>query len=330
MEEVAKRDYLFDNIKVLLIFLVVFGHSIEYYIDDNFILRTIYITIYFFHMPLFVFISGYFSSNIDKCRKMAFEKLLMPFIIFNILWYAFLSLTSHKLVIDFLTPGFALWYLVCLFIWRIFLKDLIKIRHILLISIVFGILAGLITSVGLSLSLSRIICFLPFFMAGYYFDKEKINKIKNIPIFIPILFSLVLIVVAFYVTKTDVINYKSLYMSDPYSSFDIGIIKGVLLRVMIYAIAFLSLLLIKFVPSKKNSLTYIGEITLTIYIFHTYFIEILRIFIPKWNANILSNILILILPLIIVPLISTKPFDILYKFIVRSFKKLLFKKRTAR
>ena len=329
MEEVAKRDYLFDNIKVLLIFLVVFGHSIEYYIDDNFILRTIYITIYFFHMPLFVFISGYFSSNIDKCRKMAFEKLLMPFIIFNILWYAFLSLTAHKLVIDFLTPGFALWYLVSLFIWRIFLKDLVKIRHIQLISIFFGILAGLITSIGLSLSLSRIICFLPFFIAGYYFDKEKINKIKDFPVVIAILFSLILISIAFFVTKTDVINYKSLYMSDPYNSFDIGIIKGVLLRVMIYVVAFSSLLLIKFVPSKKNFLTYIGKITLTIYIFHTYFIQILRILIPKWNANIISNIIILILPFIIVPLISTKPFDVLFNFIENSFKKLLFKKRTT-
>lgn len=327
MEEIEKRDYLFDNIKVLLIFLVVFGHAIEYYIDDNFILRAIYITIYFFHMPLFVFVSGYFSNNLEKCRKTAFEKLLVPFIIFDILWYLFLSLTSHKLVFDFLTPGFALWYLICLFVWRLFLSDLIKLRHILLISITWGVLAGLVGSIGISLSLSRIVCFLPFFLAGYYFNKEKVNKIKKLPAIIPMLFLLLLISIAFYITLTDQIDYKILYMSDPYISFDIGIVKGFLFRILIYIIAFSSILLIKLVPSKKNILTYIGKITLTIYIFHTYFIEILRILIPKWNANITSNIIILILPLILVLLISTKPFDALYMFIETSFKRLFFKHR---
>lgn len=328
MEEVEKRDYLFDNIKVLLIFLVVFGHAIEYYIDDNFILRTIYITIYFFHMPLFVFVSGYFSGNLEKCRKTAFEKLLIPFILFNMLWYLFLSLTSHKLVIDLLTPGFALWYLVCLFIWRLFLRDLVKLRHILLISIIFGVLVGLIDEIGLSLSLSRLICFLPFFLAGYYFNKEMVKKIRKLPIIIPILFAIIVISIAFYITNANLLNYKILYMSDPYISFDIGVVKGFLFRILIYVIAFSSILFIRLVPNKKNALTYIGEVTLTIYVFHTYFIQILRLLIPKWNANIISNIIILTLPLILIPLLSTKPFIVLYEFIEKSFKKLLFKKKT--
>ena len=41
MEE-TKRNYLFDNLKVLLIFIVVYGHSLENYINNDMVLRSIY------------------------------------------------------------------------------------------------------------------------------------------------------------------------------------------------------------------------------------------------------------------------------------------------
>ena len=80
------RDYLFDNLKVLLIFLVVFGHLLEKYIDKDLFLRSIYIFIFMFHMPLFIYVSGYFSKNFDKCRRNAIKDLLVPYIVFNIIW----------------------------------------------------------------------------------------------------------------------------------------------------------------------------------------------------------------------------------------------------
>jgi fucose 4-O-acetylase-like acetyltransferase len=48
------RNYLVDNLKVILIFLVVFGHTIEYYIGQSEILRGIYMYIYMFHMMEFI------------------------------------------------------------------------------------------------------------------------------------------------------------------------------------------------------------------------------------------------------------------------------------
>ena len=69
MEQIKNRNYLLDNLKVVLIFFVVFGHVIEYYIKDNSVLRTIYIFIYIFHMPLFVFVSGYLSKNFYRMKR---------------------------------------------------------------------------------------------------------------------------------------------------------------------------------------------------------------------------------------------------------------------
>ena len=60
MRKITERDYLWDNIKAVLIFFVVAGHVLEMsklhtglaVFADNFI--------YSFHMPAFVFVSGYF------------------------------------------------------------------------------------------------------------------------------------------------------------------------------------------------------------------------------------------------------------------------------
>ena len=60
-----KRDLYWDSLKFVLIFLVVYGHTIETYSPDGSINRAIYNLIYVFHMPLFIFISGYFSKKYD-------------------------------------------------------------------------------------------------------------------------------------------------------------------------------------------------------------------------------------------------------------------------
>lgn len=57
------RDLSFDFIKGVLIILVVLGHVIQglYGIDNPDVWENLLFTIiYTFHMPLFIFISGYF------------------------------------------------------------------------------------------------------------------------------------------------------------------------------------------------------------------------------------------------------------------------------
>ena len=58
-----QRDYLFDNYKAFLIILVVVGHFIELTSEDNNLLIAMKWIIFSFHMPAFVFISGYFSRE---------------------------------------------------------------------------------------------------------------------------------------------------------------------------------------------------------------------------------------------------------------------------
>ena len=56
------RNSALDQIKGVLIFLVVFGHLIELYFHHDSVLRPLWIAIYTIHMPMFILISGMVSK----------------------------------------------------------------------------------------------------------------------------------------------------------------------------------------------------------------------------------------------------------------------------
>lgn len=62
----SKRIDYWDNMKAVLIFLVVLGHVILPVRENNDVLSVLFYTIYLFHMPAFVFVAGFFSKNYVK------------------------------------------------------------------------------------------------------------------------------------------------------------------------------------------------------------------------------------------------------------------------
>ena len=313
MEKLKKRYYLLDNLKVILIFFVVFGHVIEYYINDNSILMTLYIFIYIFHMPLFIFISGYLSKNFYKMKRKAIRNLLIPYIIFNMIWYTAVYIGTRKAMFSVLYPGWTLWYLLSLFFWRITLKYLIKFKHILLLSFIAGVLVGLIPSIGSILSISRTIVFLPFFLLGYYTTEEHLEKIKSFKSEYAITGILVFLLIAIYIVKNDLFNYKFLYNSYSYNALEVSLFEGTIFRIFLYfgAIIF-SICVINLVPRKEQFFSKIGKATMNIYVFHIYLVMLVYFFIPKWNIGLLQNILILISPFIIIFILSRKKINKVY------------------
>ena len=119
-----ERIFYFDTIKFILIYLVVLGHVLE----PNRALSwnsEIYTSIYLFHMPLFIILSGYFTKKKEDFGEFKQDsfRLLETFIvlhifsvIFQITYYGIIKLSS------LLVPGFASWYLLSLFFWRCFLQ----------------------------------------------------------------------------------------------------------------------------------------------------------------------------------------------------------------
>ncbi|MFK4899225.1 acyltransferase family protein [Lactococcus petauri] len=298
-----ERNFLIDNAKGILIFLVVLGHSLELIRNDTDIGKMVYIFIYQFHMPVFIYFSGYVSKNVEKGRKNAVKNFLVPFLVLNIVWSVFRLLSvffvgnatlSGGLLYSLLTPAWTLWYVLALFIWKILLPDLSKIKKIMLWSLIMGIGAGLFTEFRDYLSLSRIIKFTPFFMLGFFSHGQtmipKIKQVKLISLGI-ILFTLLYSLFFFYAgLPVELLWWDRSYIAAGITEPMMGL--G--LSIGSYIIGFLWIFVFQsLVSSKKSVLSKIGKNTLSVYFLHTYFIGLFFYLMTFVHQNELKLILAL-------------------------------------
>ena len=131
-------SYLVDNIKVVLIFLVVFNHLIAFQlVKVDMVVRYVWYGITIFHMPAFIFISGYLSKKPQDVLKNV-KNLLIPYILgYSLTWYAYIW-TGRSMDYELLRPsGTVMWYVLALFIYRLTIEALGKIRFIVPLSYLF-------------------------------------------------------------------------------------------------------------------------------------------------------------------------------------------------
>lgn len=162
------RYYIFDNIKGILIFMVVFSHFLFEYSTShqNTISRKIVVFIYSFHMPCFIFISGFLTSS-NSIKIINLTRLLILYYLFNFS-FSLIVYFLYDYKINFLVPQISYWYILSLFSWRIIINFLIKFDYIILISIIISLLEGYWECFSNILAIDNTIAFLPFFLAGNY------------------------------------------------------------------------------------------------------------------------------------------------------------------
>lgn len=285
-----QRDYFFDNIKGFLIILVVFGHAIRYlaFKRNSTVLLGLFMLIYSFHMPLFIFISGFFSkkTNSSKLINLVFTYFLWQMIITP----GFIAIFTNKTFIgyskSFFEPYETYWYLVSLLIWRLITPYIVKIKKHILISFLLGSLIGF-SSINLDFfAIGRTFAFYPFFLIGYHCRKEWISKLKaSVNTYIAI--GLILIsslgtTALIHFSKNILLKekylMKVLYMKDTYSSYLTTPEIGFILRIITYIIALILIIsIIKLTPSKKTIFSKIGINSLFIYLSHGMILKALEI-----------------------------------------------------
>jgi fucose 4-O-acetylase-like acetyltransferase len=172
----TNRNFLFDNLKFILILLVVTGHIYGFYIKQSALLNALVIGIYSFHMPAFVFISGFFSKpKNSNTSYRAFADFLIPYGFFVFLWYFNEFIHAGSSVFSVFNPPFHLWYLLSLFFWRVSLPYFRLIKYPIIISIIISLLAGCSSYVGHEFALSRTLSLFPFFVLGSLCTVKDIN-----------------------------------------------------------------------------------------------------------------------------------------------------------
>lgn len=265
-----QRDYLFDNCKTLLIILVVIGHFIEPSTGNTEFLRTLKWLIFSFHMPAFIFISGYFSKR-DLPLSVVIRKLAVPYLVYEIIYYLFYTFIMHKETgLYLLRPKFSLWYLLALFVWRVITPYVKKIPCFLPVSIACGLLIGLSDMPDNFLSIPRILYFYPFFLAGISMNRDMITKLRNNAMKVVSLTGAVLFTLFFaFSPACHTLSPKVFYGRYNYESLGLGITEGILTRLICYGIGFaMTFILMILMTEHRTFYSYIGTRTTSLYLFH--------------------------------------------------------------
>ncbi|MBM4764778.1 acyltransferase family protein [Bacillus sp. B15-48] len=275
------RDAYYDNAKFLLIFLVVFGHFIQSYIHEDKFIYTVYTTIYTFHMPAFILISGFFAKGFRKpgYYKKLTKKLIIPYLIFQGIYSLYYVLINERSVIELnpLNPQWSLWFLLSLFFWNVMLFLFTKWKPLfaLSLSVGIGIGVGYFNEINHFLSLSRTFVFFPFFLLGYYLNKNTFEKVRDRKVKYTSFFILFSLFVAVYLLPG--FDYKWLFGSRPYEALHYSYVNGGIIRLALYALTLLTTLsFLALVPRQRYFFTKWGTSSIYVYLLHGFFVRYFR------------------------------------------------------
>lgn len=317
--EKPSRIFKYDNLKFVLIALVVIGHMADYYPGwdkvTTYTLTRQYI--YAFHMPLFIFVSGLFYKNKNVAQK-----------VFSFLFCA-LGMTAVNTLIkivfkrkaapDILNVRGIEWYLYAMAFFYIGMYLLREINPKLLLSFSFlvSFLIGYTNEINHFLALTRVIVFFPFFILGTIINRDKLVELTKKKWLKPV-GALVLIgwAVFMIITRDNIGKLTSVFYCAGKAAYrllpDILIPYGVPLRILWYLFsAALGFALICLIPDKKlPAVSTFGSRTLQVYFWHTpiIFALVYSGIAAKMTNTFTGQLIYLSLGMIIVLVLSLKPF----------------------
>lgn len=273
---VKSRDNQIDNIKGLLILLVVFGHMLLASSNHDSGMLTL---IYSFHMPAFIFLNGVFSKNANMKRVGYFGSL---FVVIQLIYILVVNVTKYPYLPSsniFITPIFHVWYLLSLTFWY-FLTVLIKKcslnrRIVLNVSLLAALLIRYtnLDVDGNFLSYMRTIVFAPYFVLGFYITREdlsklriKTNKYKGVILLISFF---MLAFNYFYFAPRSTVWMKLFYGYVNCSQLNQSALIFLVKEIVQLLFGMISIfIIIVLVPSGKGMINYLGRHTLFIFICH--------------------------------------------------------------
>lgn len=286
------RDISLDNGKGILIFLVVLGHvmgGVNQEILHSSFLRFINPVIYSFHMPAFVLISGYLTSDVqtrDKKDRNILANLAIPYLVFNLTYI----LLSKKSITTIFEPQMGMWYLMSLALWRLYINVHNKLQYPLLIAVIFSLFCGL-TEAGTFFSISRSVSFFPYFVMGYNY-KTLIMKVKE---WNKVVLTLIFVGCCLASLIANILGMPEhvLNMHCSYEALGLSLWTGVLFRLFALVLGFImSISLWCLLPNKETIFTHMGKNSMLIYLLHLFPIRLVRHFYDFQNIQPLLILLI--------------------------------------
>ena len=275
-----------DNGRALLIFLVVVGHFMEQgpAAGSDF-WNGVYVAIYSFHMPAFMFLSGLFArSDAHRCAKSTVRMAVLYLTMMCFVWIASIAIGSIPKFNPF-RPPYSTWYLLALTLMFLVLPVFSRVRFIVPLAFAFCVFAPCVKGFETFLTLGRFVYFLPFFLLGHIVGlngvlslRERIPNIGKIGI-VAVAMLLIAVVVALNAMgylPTDAVFSKESYAEAGFNNkWKAMLAKVFLIVTALSAIAALVVAL----PDKKLPVTYVGTNSLGVYMLQA----VVMVLIPDKN-----------------------------------------------
>lgn len=178
----TSRDPWLDNVKTVLITAVVIGHSWGL-LEGTDGTHWAYDFLYLWHIPAFVFISGYLSKSFEWDRrrlKSLVSVLLIPYLLFEpaLYYYRVHVVDETEPGLLWLNPHWTMWYLVVLLMWRL-VTPILKLHWLFLPASVVVSLVGGLWNTDL-LMIPRFLGLLPFFVLGLHLKPRHLARLDDV------------------------------------------------------------------------------------------------------------------------------------------------------
>lgn len=320
------RNLRIDNAKGILIILVVIGHFLLPDTSTRFTTNTLYL-IYTFHMPCFIFLSGYLAKGVYRGKgTFRWDRL------FKLIWLYFLfkigvHITegllegSIGLSINFFHESGAPWYLLALALWYLFIPFFCPPNprpsrkwFTMALILFIGLAGGYAGKLNDFLSLDRVLAFAPFFYAGCYFSERSMEQLGNKKLrTILVAAALLIAAVIFFGTYDFFGKYTLAVYGAMYDRFAPELYPFCwLIRLAVYLLAAaMSFGLLAAMPNRRLPLlTTLGERTLSVYVLHRLIRDLVQYFGFYSVYNVHSKLQVMALMagcVVLAALLASKP-----------------------
>ena len=275
----AARDPWLDNAKMALVTLVVIGHLWALLPGDG-VVGHLYDFLYAWHMPAFVFVTGYLSKSFDFTADRLWNlvrTVAVPYVIFECLMAFFREWFGGEELQDlFADPHWPLWFLTALIAWRLLtpLFRSLPFPTAIALAVAVSVTSALVTGdLSEYFDLTRSAGMLPFFVLGLHTTPERLERLRAsgtrwaaVAVFAGIW---MLTGLTDQLADTD-----WLYYSTPYADLGVADPQGVVTRLALLVVgvaggaAFLT-----FVPRVGGWFARMGSATLVVYLCHGFVVR---------------------------------------------------------
>ncbi|WP_017934834.1 acyltransferase family protein [Nocardioides sp. Iso805N] len=307
----SRRDPWLDNAKMLLVALVVVGHSLTLLPWGGFH-DHLYDFLYLWHMPAFVLVTGYLSRNFSYSPRRLWglvRGLLIPYVLVEAALVAFREIVGgerhfHHL---WIAPHWPLWYLPATFCWRLATPLFRRLGMLALpVAVAISLVGGFVE--WDYLDVRRILGFLPFFVLGVVATPEATERLRAVPVRV----AAVAVLAGVWLwagSLGDWAQTRWLYYSWTYanlhSSLSPELTRGVLLAVGTAA----ALAVLALVPSRGGWFSRMGAASLVVYLCHGFVVKgVSYTGFPDWAADhVTLSLWVTVAAAIVVALLLASP-----------------------